>query len=47
MVAGGFTLWQDGNMIARRTVLAGGLALAAGPALAQAGTRIFAAASLP
>jgi molybdate transport system substrate-binding protein len=33
-------------MIARRTVLAGGLALAAGPALAQGGTRIFAAASL-
>lgn len=33
-------------MIARRTVLAGGLALAASPALSQAGTRIFAAASL-
>ncbi|MDB5470592.1 MAG: molybdate transporter substrate-binding protein [Caulobacter sp.] len=33
-------------MIARRTLLAAGLALAAGPALAQAGTRIFAAASL-
>ena len=33
-------------MIARRTVLAGSLALAAGPALAQGGTRIFAAASL-
>lgn len=33
-------------MIARRTVLAGGLALAAGPALAQRETRIFAAASL-
>lgn len=34
-------------MIARRTLLAGGLALAAGPALAQPpGTRIFAAASL-
>ncbi|MCE3289880.1 MAG: molybdate transporter substrate-binding protein, partial [Caulobacter sp.] len=33
-------------MIARRTVLAGGLALAAGPALAQGGTRVFAAASL-
>ena len=46
MVAAGFTLWQDMDMIARRTVLAGGLALAAGPALAQAGTRIFAAASL-
>ncbi len=46
MVAAGFTLWQDDGMIARRTVLAGGLALAAGPALAQAGTRIFAAASL-
>lgn len=33
-------------MIARRTVLAGGLALAAGPAFAQGGLRIFAAASL-
>lgn len=33
-------------MIARRTLLAGGLALTAGPAFAQAGTRIFAAASL-
>ncbi|WGM41148.1 molybdate ABC transporter substrate-binding protein [Caulobacter sp. NIBR1757] len=46
MVAGGFTLWQDGEMIARRTVLAAGLALAAGPALARGGIRIFAAASL-
>jgi molybdate transport system substrate-binding protein len=33
-------------MIARRTVLAGGLALAAGPTLAAGGVRIFAAASL-
>lgn len=33
-------------MIARRTLLAGGLALAAGPALAKSGVRIFAAASL-
>ena len=33
-------------MIARRTLLAGGLALTASPAFAQAGTRIFAAASL-
>ena len=33
-------------MIARRTLLAGGLALAAGPAFARTGIRIFAAASL-
>lgn len=33
-------------MIARRTVLGGGLALAAGPVLAKGGVRVFAAASL-